>query len=100
MDRVDRGLAGLDTRCVRLHDLPANHGTYRGIIQSYADRSDGGVHGNPLAAAGGCHRLRMARRSHRTQDAVDDLDPVVLDLQLRRRSVADLRTALPVSRAA
>src|ERR1700691_2746829 len=48
MDRVDRGLAGLDTRCVRLHDLPANHGTYRGIIQSSADRSDGGVHGNLL----------------------------------------------------
>jgi hypothetical protein len=57
------------------------------------------VHSNPLAAAGGCHRLRMARRSHRTQDAVDDFDPVVLDLQLRRRSVADLRTALPVPRA-
>ena len=97
---MDRRLARLDPRCVRLHHLPVDHGADRGSVPRAADRSDGGIHRNPVAAAGGRRRLRLARRSHRAQDAIDDLDPVVLDVQPVRRPLAELRAALPVPRAA
>src|SRR5450755_2464150 len=67
MDGMDRRLARLDPRCVRLHHLPADHGAPRGNVQSAADRSDGSIHRNPVAAARGRRRLRLARRSHRAQ---------------------------------
>ena len=45
-------------------------------------------------------RLGVARRPDRPQDAADDLDPVVFDLQLHRRLLADIWVSLSVSRAA
>ena len=42
----------------------------------------------------------LARRSGRTQDPADDLDPVVFDLQLHRRLLAELRVPVFLPRAA
>src|SRR6202040_1500567 len=44
--------------------------------------------------------LRLPRRSDRAQDAADDFDPVVFDLQLHRRVFAELLVSAAVPRVA
>ena len=78
MASLVRRLARLDAGRLRLHDLPADHAADREGIRRAADRGDGGVHDHPVDAAGGRHRLGLARRSDRAQDAADDLDRLVL----------------------
>src|SRR6185437_8314244 len=97
---MDRRLAGLDARCIRLHDLPPDHGADLGNVPRAADRSHGRLHHHTVAAAGGRGWKRLARRPHRAQSAADDLDPVVFGLQPVCRHRTDLLAAVPVPGAA
>ena len=54
------------------------------------DRGRDRLHGDAVDAAGRRDRLGLARRPGRPQDAADDLDLLVLDLQFHRRLFADL----------
>ena len=69
------------------------------IAEASACRSFGDVrvHDHFVDASAGCHRLGLAGRPDRPQDAVDDRDPRLLAVQPRRRPGADLH--LPVHRA-
>src|SRR5271165_65774 len=93
-------LARLDLGCVRLHDVPADHGADLAGIRRAADRGRVFAERDFVAAARRRSRLGMARRPDRAQDAADDLDPVVFDLQFHRRLLADVWVSLSVPRAA
>ncbi len=54
------------------------------------------VHDHPLDAPVRSHRVRLAWRPHRPQDAADDRDPRLFAVQPRRRPRADLH--VPVHR--
>ena len=65
-----------------------------------ANRGDGCLYFDVVAAADRRHRLRLARRSHRPQEAADDLDRLVLRLQFLRRLLAELRVPVLLPRTA
>src|SRR5689334_23050794 len=98
--RLDRLLARLDVGCVRLHDVPVDHGADLAGIRRAADRGRVFAERDLVAAAGRGGWLGMAGRPDRPQDAADDLDPVVFDLQLHRRLFADVRVPVFVPRVA
>ena len=54
-------------------------------------------HADIVDEAGRCHRVRLARRSYRTQEAVDDLDRLVLGLQSVGRPRTEFLVAAIVS---
>src|SRR5881392_3736139 len=83
------GLAGLDARRVRLHRLSADHQADRRRIPGSDDRSHDRLHADLVDAAGRRRRIGLARRPYRPQDAADDLDLLVLDLQFHRGLLAD-----------
>ncbi len=84
------GLARLDARRVRFHDFPADHGADLQGFRRAAGRCAGGVHRHAVAAPAGRDRLRVACRSGWAENPVDDLDPRLFAVQLRRRVLADL----------
>ena len=100
MARLGGGLARLDPRRVRFHDLSVDHGADREGVPSPARRCHLCVHRDAVAAFGGRHGIGVAGRSGRAEIAADDLDPLVLDLQLHRRFFTELLVSVPVSRAA
>ncbi len=88
--RLRRRVAGLDARRVRLHRLPADHASDRTDVRRVDDRRDLRLHHHAVDAAGGRHRVRLARRSDGPQEAADDRDPRLFAVQLRRRLLAHL----------
>src|SRR5271154_1476200 len=82
VDSVVGGLARLDARCFRLHDLPVDHGADLAGVRCSADGCGRGLHRYAVAAPGRRNGVRLAGGSSRAEDTSDDLHPVVLDLQL------------------
>jgi SHS family lactate transporter-like MFS transporter len=70
------------------------------ISQEFADSGDRGFHPDPVDAAGGRHRLGLARRSDRAQETADDLDRLVFGVQLHCRVFSGFLVSIPVSRLA
>ena len=97
--RLDRGVAGLDPRRLRLHDLPVADAADLAEFSCTAGRCDGGAGANSVDATGRRHGLGLARRSNGPQEAADDLDRVVFGRQPARRASAELRAVVPVPRA-
>src|SRR5262249_50818515 len=93
------GLAGLDPRLVRLHDLPADHAADFAGVQCSADGRDLCVYDHAVDAPRRRGLLRLARRSPRAATAADDLDPRLFRVQLHRRLLANLLVSVPVPRA-
>ena len=98
--RLQRRLARVDARCVRLHRLPLHHRTDRRRVQSPGHRGDDRVHPDAVDAPDRRDRRGLAGRSHRPPMAADDLHPVVLVLQLHRRLLADLHVPAGLPHAA
>ena len=94
-----RGWAGRSTRstspCFCLIMVPIAE-----EIRRPDDRGRHRLHDDVVDAACRSGRLGLARRPDRAQDAADDLDPLVLDLQLHRRLFADLLVPVGLPRAA
>src|SRR5580692_9673681 len=68
MEGVGRGVAGLDARRVRFHDLSADHGADRQGIRRSLNRGHCGVHDHPVmrllgATAAGWMADRMGRKT-------------------------------------
>ena len=98
---LDRGMARVDARLVRLHHLRVHHAADRAGVRRPADRGDGGVHADTCGCAwSGATGVGLARRSHRSQDAADDLDRLVLAVQFHRRLLAKFRVPVLLPRAA
>ena len=72
---------------------------YRQGIRCPADRGDCCLYFDLMVAPDRRHRLGLARRSHRPQEAADDLDRLVLGLQLHRRLLPQLRLPVLLPRA-
>src|SRR5215469_17872838 len=100
MAGVVGGLARLDPRRFRFHDLPADHAADIAGVQRAADRGDRGLHVDIVDEAGRRHRLRLARRSDRSKDPADDLDRLVLALQFHCQLFPDILVSVSVSRLA
>jgi hypothetical protein len=97
---LDRGMAGLDPRRLRLHDLPVADAADLAEFSCTAGRCDGGVGADPVDAIGRRHGLGLGGRSNGPQEAADDLDRLVFGRQPARRAGAELRAVVPVPRAA
>ncbi len=93
-------MAGLDARRLRLHDLSFDHAADCAGIPCPADGGDRGLHLDPVDAARRRHRLGLARRPGRAQDAADDLDRLVFGLQPLCRVFAGILVLVFVPRAA
>src|SRR5438046_9941472 len=73
-------LVRLDTRRVRLHGIPADHGADRQRVRRLLDGSDRCLHDYAVDASRRCVRVGLARRSRGAQDPADDFDRLVLTL--------------------
>ncbi len=100
MEGVDRGLAGLDARRVRFHDLSADHGADRQGIRRSLNRGHRRVHDHPVDAPGGRDGRRLDGRPDGSKDPADDFHSLVLALQLHRRFFSNLCVFVLFPRAA
>ncbi len=87
-------MARVDARLIRFHDLRLHYAADIAGIPCPDHGSDCGLYFDAMVAPDRCHRFRLAGRSHRPQEAADDLDRLVLRLQFHRRLLPELR--LPV----
>src|ERR1700752_4397559 len=60
--RLDRGVARLDARCVRLHDLLVDYGADRADLWRVAGRGNRGIHVDVVGPGYLRHRQRLSRR--------------------------------------
>src|SRR5689334_9068997 len=75
-------LARVDPRCFRLHHFPAANGADFQGLRRAADCGRCRLHPDLVDAADRRNRVRLARRPDRPQEAVDDLDRLVLACNL------------------
>ncbi len=90
MVRLHRRLAWLDAGCVRFHRFPVPAGADRQAIQCRPDAGRAGRIADDVDAVRWRGRRRMDGRPDGAARPADDLHPMVLDLQLHRRLLADL----------
>src|SRR5689334_7879749 len=65
-------LAWMDARCLRFHDLSADHAADQPGIRCAADRGDCGIRGDVVVAPDWRYGRRLARGPMGPQDTADD----------------------------